>query len=68
MVDQTLKKSHPLSLRISNADIEAIQHKAAKAGVPYQTLIKSILVDPEKLVFQEQTILISFITLILLLR
>ncbi len=43
MVDQSLKKTHPLSVRIPDADLEAIQLKAAKAGIPYQTLIKSIL-------------------------
>lgn len=43
IVDQSLKKSHPLSIRLPDADIEAIQLKAAKAGMPYQTLIKSVL-------------------------
>jgi len=43
IVDQSLKKSHPLSLRVPDADLEAIQLKAAKAGIPYQTLIKSVL-------------------------
>jgi len=43
IVDQKLKKSHPVSLRIPKADLEAIQIKAAKAGIPYQTLIKSLL-------------------------
>ncbi len=43
IVDTTLKKSNPVSLRIPEADLEAIQLKAAKAGIPYQTLIKSIL-------------------------
>ncbi len=43
IVDQKLKKSHPLSLRVADVDLEAIQLKAAKAGIPYQTLIKSVL-------------------------
>ena len=43
IVDQSLKKSHPLSIRLPDADIEAIQLKAVKAGIPYQTLIKSVL-------------------------
>ncbi len=43
LVDQSLKKSYPLSLRVPDADLEAIQLKAAKAGIPYQTLIKSVL-------------------------
>ncbi len=43
MVDQSLKQSHPISLRVPDADMEAIRLKAAKAGIPYQTLIKSVL-------------------------
>ncbi len=43
MVDASLKKAHPLSIRISESDLEAIQLKAAKKGMPYQTLIKSLL-------------------------
>jgi len=43
IVDHTLKKTHPLSVRIPDADLEAIQLKAARAGIPYQTLIKSVL-------------------------
>ncbi|OGG96112.1 MAG: hypothetical protein A2508_00275 [Candidatus Lambdaproteobacteria bacterium RIFOXYD12_FULL_49_8] len=43
IVDQSLKKAHPLSIRVPDSDLEAIQLKAAKAGIPYQTLIKSIL-------------------------
>lgn len=43
IVDHTLKKSHPVSIRIPDADLEAIQLKAARAGIPYQTLIKSVL-------------------------
>ena len=43
IVDQSLKKAHPVSLRIPDSDLEAIQLKAAKEGIPYQTLIKSIL-------------------------
>jgi len=43
IVDQSLKKAHPVSLRIPDADLEAIQLKASKAGIPYQTLIKSVL-------------------------
>lgn len=43
IVDQALKKTHPLSLRIPDVDLEAIQLKAARAGMPYQTLIKSVL-------------------------
>jgi len=43
MVDQSLKKTHPISLRVPDADMEAIRLKAARVGIPYQTLIKSVL-------------------------
>jgi predicted DNA binding CopG/RHH family protein len=43
VVDPSLKKSNPVSLRIPASDLEAIQIRAAKDGIPYQTLIKSIL-------------------------
>jgi len=43
IVDQSLKKTYPVSLRIPDADLEAIQIRAAKEGIPYQTLIKSVL-------------------------
>ena len=37
------KKSRSISLRISNYDLEKLKEKAEKEGVPYQTLITSIL-------------------------
>ena len=43
IVDQSLKQSHPVRLRVPDADMEAIRLKAAKVGIPYQTLIKSVL-------------------------
>ena len=55
IVDRQLKKSHPVSFRIPDADLEAIQLKAARSGIPYQTLIKSVLhqfaTEPDKGVF-----------------
>lgn len=37
------KKNKAISLRIANYDLEMIKEKALKDGIPYQTLINSIL-------------------------
>lgn len=37
------KKNRSISLRISNFDLEKIKEKAQNEGIPYQTLINSIL-------------------------
>ncbi|NOX88912.1 MAG: antitoxin [Calditrichaeota bacterium] len=37
------KKNRSISLRISNYDLEKLKEKARDEGVPYQTLISSIL-------------------------
>ena len=37
------KKNRSINLRISNFDLEKIKEKANKEGIPYQTLINSIL-------------------------
>lgn len=37
------KKNRSISLRISNFDLEKLKEKANNEGVPYQTLINSIL-------------------------
>jgi predicted DNA binding CopG/RHH family protein len=37
------KKNKSISLRISNFDLEKLKEKADNEGVPYQTLINSIL-------------------------
>lgn len=38
-----LKKDQRLNIRISQADLEEIQTKAYQEGLPYQTLISSVL-------------------------
>jgi predicted DNA binding CopG/RHH family protein len=38
-----VKKNRSISLRISNYDLEKLKEKANTEGVPYQTLINSIL-------------------------
>ena len=39
----TLKKNRKINIRISENDLTAIQRKAAREGIPYQTLIGSVL-------------------------
>jgi predicted DNA binding CopG/RHH family protein len=40
---QTLKKNKNINIRISENDLEAIKMLAAREGMPYQTLIGSII-------------------------
>jgi len=39
----TMKKNRKINIRISENDLTALQRKAAFEGIPYQTLIGSIL-------------------------
>ena len=39
----TFKKDSRVNIRISSKDVQAIQVKALEEGIPYQTLISSIL-------------------------
>jgi len=39
----TFKKDKRVNIRISTRNLEALQQKALKEGIPYQTLISSIL-------------------------
>lgn len=39
----TLKKNKKINIRISENDLSALQRIAAREGVPYQTLIGSVL-------------------------
>jgi predicted DNA binding CopG/RHH family protein len=39
----TLHKGKRINIRISSRDLERIQKRAAKEGIPYQTLISSTL-------------------------
>lgn len=41
--ENTLSKNKNINIRISGRDISKIKEKAAEAGLPYQTLIASIL-------------------------
>ena len=39
----TLRKDKRVNIRISGRDLEAIQKRAIEEGIPYQTLIASVL-------------------------
>jgi len=41
--ESTFKKSRRVNIRISEKDLEAIQKRALEEGIPYQTLISSLL-------------------------
>ncbi len=39
----TLRKDRRVNIRLANRDLDGIRAKAAEEGIPYQTLIASIL-------------------------
>ena len=39
----TVRKDRRLNIRISGRDLEALQRRALEEGIPYQTLIASVL-------------------------
>ncbi len=39
----TMKKNMKINIRISENDLSAIKRKAAREGIPYQTLVGSVL-------------------------
>ena len=40
---RTLKKDRHVHIRLSQTDLEGLKRKAVREGIPYQTLISSIL-------------------------
>lgn len=40
---ETLSKSKSITLRLNMADLAAIKRKAQETGIPYQTLISSVV-------------------------
>ncbi len=40
---QTFAKSHRINFRVSEKDFRSIQVKARKEGMPYQTLVSSVV-------------------------
>jgi predicted DNA binding CopG/RHH family protein len=43
IAQNTLKKNRKINIRISENDLSALQRRAAREGIPYQTLIGSVL-------------------------
>ena len=43
MAADTLKKDSRINIRLSSRDLDKLRQQAAKFGMPYQTLIASIL-------------------------
>ena len=41
--EETIRKDKRINIRISSRDLESLQRKALKEGMPYQTLVSSIL-------------------------
>lgn len=41
--EKTFKKDKRINIRLSSRDLEALQRRALREGVPYQTLVSSIL-------------------------
>jgi len=39
----TMKKNKKINIRISDNDLSALQRRAVREGIPYQTLIGSVL-------------------------
>jgi predicted DNA binding CopG/RHH family protein len=39
----TMKKNRKINIRISDNDLSALQRRAAREGIPYQTLVGSVL-------------------------
>lgn len=40
---ETMRKDRRINIRLSQKDLEGIQAKAAREGIPYQTLITSLI-------------------------
>jgi len=43
IANNTFKKDKRINIRISNRDLAAIQSRASQEGMPYQTLVSSII-------------------------
>lgn len=41
--EETVKKNKRINIRISERDLQALQRRALEEGIPYQTLVSSIL-------------------------
>ena len=43
VAEQTFKKDKRINIRISNRDLTLLQRRALEEGIPYQTLVSSVL-------------------------
>ena len=43
MARNTMKKNRKINIRISENDLSALRRRAAREGIPYQTLVGSVL-------------------------
>jgi predicted DNA binding CopG/RHH family protein len=43
VAQETFKKDKRINIRISSRDLESLQRRALEEGIPYQTLVSSIL-------------------------
>lgn len=41
--EETFKKDKRINIRISSHDLESLQRRALEEGIPYQTLVSSVL-------------------------
>jgi len=41
--EETFKKDKRINIRISSRDLESLQRRALEEGIPYQTLVSSVL-------------------------
>ena len=41
--EKTFKKDKRINIRISSRDLDALQRRALEEGIPYQTLVSSVL-------------------------
>ncbi|MCF6191250.1 MAG: hypothetical protein L3J51_12300 [Cocleimonas sp.] len=43
LAKETFKKDRRINIRISSHDLESLQRRALEEGIPYQTLVSSVL-------------------------
>ena len=43
LAEETIKKDKRINIRISKRDLEALQRRALEEGLPYQSLVSSVL-------------------------
>ena len=43
IAEETFKKDKRINIRISSRDLESLQRRALEQGIPYQTLVSSVL-------------------------